>query len=1054
MSECGSCGAHSPSTSKFCGQCGTRLTPDSRAAEYKQVTLLFADVVRSMDLAATLDMERLRDIMTEVVERSAAVACRYGGTVEYHGDGVMAIFGAPTALEDHAFRACVAALEIQAAIDDLAGAVHQRDQVTLQVRVGLNSGQVIAGEIGTGSLGYRATGGQVGLAQRMESAAPPGGVMLSESTARLVERTTSLADPEWVRIKGFDEPVRARRLLAVHPRDTVLGRTEAGFVGRQQEMAILDGILQRAEERKGVVAHVIGPPGIGKSRVAREVAAIAHDRQLDVFWTFCESHACDVPFHAVTRLLRAATGVTDLADDAARAKVRASMPGFDPADLVLLDDFLGIADPDVVVPQITPDSRRHKLTALINTASLVRTQPALYIIEDVHWIDGASESMLVELLKVIPHTASMVLVTYRPEYRGALTGSDGVETIPLAPLNDSDVSALIGQLVGSHDSVSELGARIVGRAAGNPFFAEEMVRELVQRGVLDGEQGSYVCHADIAEVSVPVTVHAAIEARIDRQTAAAKRTLHAASVIGARFEAELVAALDVEPMFDELIHAELIDQVRSAPDAVYAFRHPLIRAVAYESQLRADRAERHRRLAAAIEMRTPLSAKDNAALIAEHLEAAGDLRAAYGWHMRAGAWLTNRDLVAARVSWERAVNIADRLPADDRDQLSLRIAPRTMLCATDIQARAAQKSRARFAELEQLCLAAGDSTSLAIGMTAVATEACYAGRAHEAAQLSSRQMTLLASLDDPAPVMGLAAIAFCNWLGVMDFNEIARWSQTIVDLAAGDPAKGAGYGVGSPLAIALAWRGTSRWCLSRPGWRDDLHDAVAMARLTNPETLSGAIAWTYGLAMQYGVLKADDDLLRAAREAVQMARSASNDRAMGLAGYTLAVALLSQDDEEDRRQGAELMAQIRDIWARRQIFFLLPVTDVWGARETARLGDLDAAIGAMQHAVGELRGGYPFYSVWVIGVLVETLLKRGSESDLAEAQDLVSELTALGKEHDSAMVEIIELRLQAQLARARGDESAHRLAVRYRDAAESLGFDGHIAWSREIVGRF
>ena len=306
------------------------------------------------------------------------------------------------------------------------------------------------------------------------------------------------------------------------------------------------------------------------------------------------------------------------------------------------------------LPQIDPDARRRRLTALINTASLARTEPALYIIEDAHWIDAVSESMLADFLTVIPRTPSMVLITSRPEYEGALTRVHGAQTIALAPLADSDTAALIGELLGSDPSVGELAAIIADRAAGNPFFAEEMVRELVQRGVLTGEHGGYVCRADVAEVSVPATVQAAIEARIDRLTSPAKQTLNAASVIGARFEADLLAALGIDPVFDELLAAELIDQVRFTPSAEYAFHHPLIRAVAYESQLKSDRAELHRRLAAAIESCNPESADENAALIAEHLEAAGEHDAAYGWHMRAATWSTHRDIAAARVSWERA----------------------------------------------------------------------------------------------------------------------------------------------------------------------------------------------------------------------------------------------------------------------------------------------------------------------------------------------------------------------------------------------------------------
>ena len=242
------------------------------------MTVLFADVVRSMDIAAAVDMERLREIVTELVERSAAVVRRYGGSVEFTGDGVMAIFGAPVALEDHAIRACLAAVGVQEEAKRLAVEVRERDGVDLQVRVGLNSGQVIAGEIGSGSLGYAAIGEQVGMAQRMESVAPPGGVMLSESTARLVEHTVMLAEPEWVRIKGADDPVRARRLVAIGPRDGLVGRAEASLVGRRWEMAALDAMTDQALGGRGGVVNVVGSPGIGKSRVAREAAALAAGR--------------------------------------------------------------------------------------------------------------------------------------------------------------------------------------------------------------------------------------------------------------------------------------------------------------------------------------------------------------------------------------------------------------------------------------------------------------------------------------------------------------------------------------------------------------------------------------------------------------------------------------------------------------------------------------------------------------------------------------------------------------------------------------------------------
>jgi hypothetical protein len=722
--------------------------------------------------------------------------------------------------------------------------------------------------------------------------------------------------------------------------------------------------------------------------------------------------------------------------------------------LLLLDDLLGIGDPEVALPQIEPDARRRRLTGLINTASLARTQPVLVIVEDAHWIDAVSESMLADFLTVISRTPSMVLITYRPEYAGALTRVHGAQTIALAPLADSDTAVLLGELLGSDPSVGDLGQMIAQRAAGNPFFAEEMVRELAQRGVLAGERGSYVCDANAAEVTVPATVQAAIEARIDRLNTPAKQTLNAASVIGARFGPQLLAALGIDAVLDELLAAELIDQVRFTPSPEYAFRHPLIRAVAYESQLKSDRAEWHRRLATAIQEYAPGSVEENAALIAEHLEAAGELHGAYGWHMRAGAWSTNRDRDAARVSWERARRVADTLPADDPDQLSMRIAPRTMLCATDYQDRAVQDSPGRFAELRELCDAAGDKVSLAIGMTGPATELMYAGRPREGSRVASEQMALLESIGDPTPTMALAFIAFGTWFEVGEFGEILRRSQTIIDLAAGDPAKGAGFGIGSPLAVALAWRGVARYWLGRPEWRQDFHDAVAMARNSTPTTFAAVVAWTYGVAIQYGALRADDSAVRTLEEAVQVAQGASDDVVLSVVEYGLGTALLSRDAAADRHRGLELIVKARDFWVRKQIGLqTVPIVDLWAGRERARRGDGDAAIPVMRHAVDELHQAGRFgYGVFGTGVLVETLLERGTEGDLAEAQEAIDRLANLRADEGLAMREVTLLRLRALLARARGDDVAYRdLVSHYRAMAESLGFEGHIAWAEAMI---
>jgi class 3 adenylate cyclase len=1024
----------------------------AKSAEYKQVTVLFADVVHSMDIAASVGAERLREIMAELLDRSTAVVKRYGGTVDkFTGDGIMAVFGAPVALEDHAVRACLAALGIQEEARGLAVGVHDRDGVDLQLRVGLNSGQVIVGEIGSGPFGYTAVGEQVGMAQRMESVAPPGAVMLSESTARLVEGAASLGEPEMVRIKGTDQPACAQRLLGVPEGRQAVGRAESNLVGRRWELSTVDGLLDRAIDGHGGVVGVVGSPGIGKSRLVREVAAIARRHNVEVFTTFCESHASDVPFRVVARLLRTVAQVRGLDDQAARARLRERFPDADPEDMLLLDDLLGIADPEVELPKIDPDARRRRLTALVNAASLARHVPAVYVIEDAHWIDEVSESMIAEFLTVIPQTPSLVLVTYRPEYRGALTRVADAHTVALAPLNDSETMVLVSELLGPDASNSVLGQKIAERAAGNPFFAQEIVRDLAERGVLEGKSGAYKSSAEGAEVSVPATLQATIGARIDRLEPNAKRTLSAAAIVGSRFGLDLLTALRIDLTLDELVTAELIDQVRFAPRAEYAFRHPLIRTVAYESQLKSDRAELHRRVAAAIEQREPGSLGENAALMAEHLEAAGDLRAAFSWHMRAGRWAASRDVVAAWVSWERARRVADALPDTDAGRTAMRIAARAWLCGNAFRVHA-DISGGLFDELRELCTAAGDKPSLANGMAGLMMEHTMHGRVREASRLASETMALVESIAKPTLTVGLATAAIGIKLQVGEMAEALRWSDTVIELADGDPTKG-NIVFGSPLAVALALRGTARWALGRAGWREDYDRALAMVRGADPMSHAAVNAYAYGFAISSGVLLADDAALRDIEGALGIIERSGEDIAVGRARFTLGLALVHRDSSAEHEHGLELLGQVRDMCDNGRFYlFMVPVIDVWAARGRARCGDRGGALPQMRAATSDLsRAGQHSYGIPATGFLVETLLERGTRGDVAEAEAVIERLAAAPADEGLVIQEIWLLRLRALLARAHGDNAAYtQLRDRYRDMAKTLGFEGHIDWAEAM----
>ena len=1046
--SCQSCGSRLAATAKFCSECGKPLNQGAQAAEYKQVTVLFADVVRSMDIAASLGAERLREVMVTLLDRSTAVVQRYGGTVDkFTGDGIMALFGAPTALEDHALRACLAAMDIQQEAERLATEVSRRDGVTLQLRVGLNSGQVIAGEIGSAMASYTAVGEQVGMAQRMESVAPPGGVMLSESTARLVDNAVVLGDAEKVLIKGSPAPIEARRLLAIaehQPRR----RGESTLIGRTWELNTITGILDEAIAGAGCVVNIRGPAGIGKSRLVREAAAIAAGRGVPVFATYCESHTRDIPFHVIAGLLRAGMEINDLDPGTARARVRDRFPDADPEDLLLLEDLLGIRGTDVALPEIAADARRRRLTALVNAASLAQIDPAVYVIEDVHWIDEVSECMLTQFLAVIPQMPALVLTTYRPEYRGELAQVPDAQTMALRPLNEAQALALTAELLGDDPSITRLAQRVAARAAGNPFFAEEMVRDLAERGVLHGGSGAYLLRGDVEDASVPATLQATIGARIDRLDSAAKTTVNAAAVIGSRFDTDLLRALVENADVTPLIDAQLVDPVRFTPRAEYAFRHPMIRTVAYESQLKSDRAQLHRRLAAAIESRD--AGDENAALIAEHLEAAGDLHRAFTWHMRAGAWATFRDIAAARTSWQRAIQAADRLPDDDPDRMSMRIEPRSLLCTSAFRA-GGSGAETGFEELRDLCTAAGDQRSLAIGMAGWVIAQEMKGNLRDASRLAGELVQLLESVGDPTLTVALLPQAMIGKHETAEMAEILRLAQYLIYLAEGDPAKG-NLVTESPLSVAMAFRGLARGCLGAADWRGDIRHAVDMVRSSSAIGLAGTAWFAYTLTIPNGLLVADSTAEGDTAEALVMAEQSGDDLALDLARTTRGVALVYQDGPAPEA-GLELLAMIRErALNQRFSMTLLPITNICTERCKAQSGDIEGAIECSRTAVEELFGdGLSIWSAPTVAGLVESLLRRGSDADLREARAAIHRLANLPTDPGYVLHEIWLLRLEALHALALGDEVRYRrYRDRYRARATSLGFEGHMKWAEAM----
>ena len=416
-----------------------------------------------------------------------------------------------------------------------------------------------------------------------------------------------------------------------------------------------------------------------------------------------------------------------------------------------------------------------------------------------------------------------------------------------------------------------------------------------------------------------------------------KRTVRAAAVIGSRFTPDLLVALGIDPAIDVLVEAELVDAVGAGPQPQYEFRHPLIRTVAYESQLKADRAELHRRLAAAIEQREASAVDASASLIAEHLDAAGDLQGAYAWHMRAAGWLANRDIFGARISWQRSQTVADRLPDDDPNVADMRIAPRTLLCATAYRV-GGSVANAGFDELRELTGLSDDKRSLSMGMSGFVMALTVHSRHRESSRMASECMALFESIGDPVLTVGLAFPLILAKYEAGDMTEALRMAERAIELADGDPTMG-NFVFGSPLALLLAIRGTLRHRIGQPGGRDDADRAIAMARAYDTASLVFAIMYKY-LGITTGAFLPDDTALNDTAEALQLAEKSSDDFALAAARFVRGITLLYRDGDE-RETGLDLLRQTRDA-ASRERFSTTSVAfiDSLFAKEMARTGDL------------------------------------------------------------------------------------------------------------------
>src|SRR4051794_38291733 len=581
--------------------------------ERKQVTVLFADVSGSMDLAEGQDPEEWRKVMQRFFAILAAAVERFEGTVDkFTGDGIMAVFGAPIAHEDHARRACYAALQMLDDVAEYAGELRRGPGLNFSTRIGINSGEVVAGAIGAGGEGeYTAIGHTVGLAQRMEALAEPGKAYLTESTAELAHGYMELEDLGHFEIKGASHPVGVFELAGVGAARSRLDlsreRGFSRFVGRDEEMAVLDAALARAENSEGAAVGIVAEPGVGKSRLCHEFAERCRERGIEVFECQAQAHGQSIPFMPVLQMLRSYFGIADGDPERiVREKIAGRTLLLDPdfaEELPLLFDFLGVPDPHRPLPQLSAEARHRALRVAV--CRLVRApnrrSSIVTLVEDLHWMDEGSATLLGELISSVEGTKTLAIVNFRPEYDAARwAGASTYRGISLEPLGPDGTGELLRDLAGEDPSLDGLADLIHERTAGNPFFIEEIVRGLAEAGNLEGERGAYRLARPVEDARVPASVQTILAARIDRLDPTAKQLLQAASVTNKEISERalgMVSGLseseDYRAALCELTDGGFLFEPEVSPERIFSFRHPLTREVAYSTQLAHQRAATH-----------------------------------------------------------------------------------------------------------------------------------------------------------------------------------------------------------------------------------------------------------------------------------------------------------------------------------------------------------------------------------------------------------------------------------------------------------------------------
>lgn len=925
MRDCLHCGAPNADDARFCNQCGKALTSAVKVeaprhytpahltqrvlrhrsaieGERKQVTVMFVDMVGSTRLAEQVDPEQWHRILDEFFGLLGDEIHRYEGTInQYTGDGIMALFGAPIAHEDHARRALFAALALQARLREFSDRLRIEQGVNLSTRMGLNSGEVVVGSIGDDlRMDYTAQGMTVNLAARMEQIAEPGRVYLTQHTAELVRDYFRLRALGPMHVKGRTEPVPVFELIG---QSAISLRLEAArrrgltdFSGREQELALLLEAQKNSQQNHGGLMLVVGDAGLGKSRLCFEASQRWQQEGLRVLHTSGLPSGHAAPAEPVRQLLRQRFGIA--ADDDAKT-ARQKLAGellLGSADmrsqLPLLFDFMGIPDPETPPIDLPPDVRDRRLMELYQrVCQFEKQQPDVILIEDLQWLSEAAQEFFKITVECARCSQSLVLFNTRPGVLPDWLLQHQPQILQLQPLTAAGMQAMSRSLLGSDPALTALTQRISEQAAGNPFYIEETVRALAASGHLCGEPGQYYASGDVSEVAVPASVQALIAGRVDSLDADDKALLQVASVLGGRFEKRLLAAASAQteaqlaPRFERLARGNYLQSDSEEPGEM-RFCHPLYQEVIYGSLLSDKKRALHKTVAQLLEAYLEQKPGCIKALTrgAHHWAEAGDWIHAARWSLEA-AVVAVRDNVVEEVRMLRQaiMQLAEAPAGAERDVLAIQ-ARAALIRASSFYPLDANEMDVLYREGRELAEKGGYALELAELLISNGGRLQNMAHADESMANTAEAMRIAQELgSDSLQVRFRIPILFSHFaagmlregLAVLDRADGGAWHTGPMDE---DNIYSRGF-----RAIMLAYRG-------------ELDDALAETReaIARAEERGIAVSWMRANLVDILLLRGESDgVLELANVAVEQAEVFGSPLFLEVALRAQAQAMLS-----------------------------------------------------------------------------------------------------------------------------------------------------------------